>query len=83
MANDPVGETSYKSTSHKLLEEIEASFKAWGCKASDEISRSTCLAWMDLNHNKFTGEKWLTYAVSGAAWNIFHCPIGQLSWRHR
>ena len=24
-----------------------------------------------------------TYAVSGVAWNITHCPIGQLSWRHR
>ena len=33
---------------------------------------------------KFTqGKRWLTYAVLGVAWNITHCSIGQLSWRHR
>ena len=53
-------------------------------RASGEVSRWTCFAWMDLNHYKFTREKeWLTYAMAGATWNIIHCPIDHLAWRHR
>ena len=55
----------------------------------------TSKAWRDLGRPLFSldlglnqivnlrGKKWLTYDVSGAAWNITYCPIGQLSWRHR
>ena len=42
-------------------------------RASGEVSRSTCFAWMDLNHYKFTREKVL----------LCYCAIGHLSWRHR
>ena len=36
------------------------------------------------SYHKFTQEKkWLTYTLSGSAWNIAHCPIGQLSWRRQ
>ena len=67
MANDPVGESCYKSTSHKFLEVIEMSFKAWGRAATDEISRSTCFAWMDLNHDKFTREKMIDICCVGSS----------------
>ena len=85
MANDPVGETCYKSTSHKFLEEIEASFKAWGRVATDEISRSTCFAWMDLNHNKLKtysksssgAEKWRECIIQKNPNILIHFKIPQ------
>ena len=78
----------YKLTTHKFLKVSEASVNAWGHSraATEQATVSLEVDLFRLNgfesYYKFTWEKWLTYAVLGAAWNITHCPIGQLSWRH-
>ena len=47
-------------------------------RANNEVARSTCFAWMDLNFIiNLRGEKWLTYAVLRAATNSTRSPIGQ------
>ena len=78
-----------KKHTHNFLNVSEANFKVlYDIAQRLSERRSLEVDLLRLNgfqsYYKFTWEKkWLTYAVSRAAWNITHSPVGQLSWPHQ
>ena len=74
---------------HEFVKVSEASFnaRAWGRATTERATKSRGRRfwpeWISIILSIQAGKKWLTYAVLGAAWNLAHYLIGQLSWHHQ